>query len=93
MNGSRNVTDLFAELIERMSTLFRKEVQLAKAEATEKVQQVGSAVAFMAIGGAVLLAGLILLLQAIVAWLVVLGLAIEWGMLAVAVVKIGRAHV
>lgn len=86
MNNGKNITDLFADLIEHLSTLFRKEVQLAKAEAGEKVQQVTNGAVFIGIGGAVLLAGLIQLLHAIVAWLVVLGLEIEWSTTIVAVV-------
>lgn len=86
MTNGKNITDLFADLIEHLSTLFRKEIQLAKVEAGEKVQQVTNGAIFIGIGGAVLLAALILLLHAAVAWLTVLGLEIEWSTTIVAVV-------
>ena len=82
----KSIPELFSELVDHLPRLFRKEVQLAKAEAAEKVQQATGAIAYMAIGGVVLLASLIMLLHAIVAWLVVLGIDVQWGSLIVAVV-------
>ncbi len=82
----KSIPELFSELVDHLPRLFRKEVQLAKAEATEKVQQATGAIVYMAIGGVVLLAALIMLLHAIVAWLVVLGIDVQWGSLIVAVV-------
>ena len=82
----KSIPELFSELVDHMPRLFRKEVQLAKAEAAEKVQQATGAIVYMAIGGVVLLASLIMLLHAIVAWLVVLGIDIQWGTLIVALV-------
>lgn len=86
MSSDRNVSELFASLVEHLSRLFRKEVQLARAEATEKMQQATGALASIAIGGAVLLAALIVLLHSAVAWLVVLGLEVQWSTLVVALV-------
>jgi uncharacterized membrane-anchored protein len=82
----KSIPELFSELVDHLPRLFRKEVQLAKAEAAEKVQQATGAVVYMAIGGVVLLAALIMLLHAIVAWLVVLGIDVQWGSLIVALV-------
>lgn len=86
MNNGKSIPELFSDLVDHLPRLFRKEVQLAKAEAAEKVQQATGAVVYMAIGGVVLLAALIMLLHAIVAWLVVAGLDVQWGTLIVAVV-------
>jgi xanthine/uracil permease len=58
---------LFSNLWREMSTLVHDEVALAKAEMSEKASQVGSGVAAMAAGGAVLFAGFIVLLFAAVA--------------------------
>jgi apolipoprotein N-acyltransferase len=82
----KSIPELFSELVDHLPRLFRKEVQLAKAEAAEKVQQATGAVVYMAIGGVVLLSALIMLLHAIVAWLVVLGIDVQWGSLIVALV-------
>jgi len=86
MNNGKSIPELFGDLVDHLPRLFRKEVKLAKAEAAEKVQQATGAIAYMAIGGVVLLAALIMLLHAIVAWLVVAGIDVQWGSLIVAVV-------
>lgn len=65
----RGIGDLLRELIATVGTLFRQEVELAKAELSEKASQAGSAVVLMAIGGLLAFAGLIVLLQALVIWL------------------------
>jgi len=82
----KSIPELFSELVDHLPKLFRKEVQLAKAEASEKIEQATGAIVYMAIGGVVLLAALIMLLHAIVAWLVVLGIDVQWGSLIVALV-------
>ena len=80
---ARSLPDLFADLITQLTTLFRKEVQLARAEASEKITEAVTAVGFM-IGGAVLLiAALVLLLQAAVDGLVHVGLDRAWAALIV----------
>lgn len=86
MTNGKSIPELFSDLVDHLPRLFRKEVQLAKAEAAEKVQQATGAIVYMAIGGVVLLAALIMLLHAIVAWLVVLGIDVQWGSLIVALV-------
>ena len=86
MNQDRSVPALFADLIENVTTLFRKEVQLAKTELSEKTGQVATASTAIAIGGVVLLAALIILLHAIVAWLAYAGLPPHWGFTIVAIV-------
>ncbi|TCH97479.1 phage holin family protein [Roseococcus sp. SYP-B2431] len=66
----RSVPDLLGDLVTQATTLVRQEVQLARAEINEKVSSVGAAIGAMAIGGILLLAALIILLQAAVAALV-----------------------
>lgn len=68
--GDRSIPDLLGDLVDQTSTLVRKEIQLARAEMSEKVSVVGAAGASIAIGGVLLLAALIVLLQAAVAALV-----------------------
>ncbi|WP_119459378.1 phage holin family protein [Rhodospirillaceae bacterium SYSU D60014] len=65
-NQGRSLGSLFAELTRETSGLVRQEVDLAKTEMSEKASQVGSAVASLAVGGALAFAGFLILLQAAV---------------------------
>ncbi|WP_181706269.1 phage holin family protein [Chthonobacter rhizosphaerae] len=85
-DGQRSVFDLFGDLVEQTSTLFRKEVQLAKAEVSEKVGQVGSAISQVGIGAVFMVAALVLLLQAIVYWLAYFDVPERVGALIVGIV-------
>lgn len=69
VNESRPLAELIGGLANDISTLFRKEVQLAKAEASEKVSQTMSGVMSIAIGGVLALGALGVLLSAIVSLL------------------------
>lgn len=60
----RPLTSLFSELATETSALIRKEIELGKAEMSEKAAQAGKGAASLAIGGAVAYAGLIFLLLA-----------------------------
>ena len=66
--------ELFAELARETSTLVRQEVELAKTEMSQKAVRVGRDVGFLAIGGAVLYAGFLALLAALIVGLGQLGL-------------------
>ena len=88
MMQDRSIPELFSNLIENVTTLFRKEVQLAKTELSEKVSQVSTAGISLAIGGVVLLAALIFVLHAVVQWLAVAGVPLQWGFTIVGVVML-----
>lgn len=62
--GGRSVPELLSSLVGQVSTLFRKEIQLARAEMGEKFSHATSAVMPLAAGGALLLASLVVLLFA-----------------------------
>jgi drug/metabolite transporter (DMT)-like permease len=62
----RSLRDLVADLGSSITTLFRKEIQLARAETSEKISQAGGAVAVIAAGGILALSALIVLLEAVV---------------------------
>jgi hypothetical protein len=62
----RSLIGLFSDLFRETSTLVHEEAQLAKAEISEKVSQLGTGVAAIAAGGAILFAGFIVLLFAAV---------------------------
>lgn len=82
----RSLSELVSALTGDLATLVRKESQLIRAEISEKVSLLQSAAGGVALGGAILLAALIVMLQAavsalsrimdpILAGLVVAGLA------------------
>jgi hypothetical protein len=63
-NDDRSLGTLVADLTRESTTLVQQEVALARAEVSEKVSQVGTALASLIIGGLVLFAGLLKLLDA-----------------------------
>ncbi|MFC0388910.1 phage holin family protein [Muricoccus vinaceus] len=83
---NRSVPDLLGDLVQQTTTLVRKEVQLARAEMGEKVTKAGAAAGGIAVGGVLLLAALVILLEALVDFLVTLGLSAPVAGLIVAVV-------
>jgi hypothetical protein len=62
----RSLGELFAELSRETSALVRQEVNLAKAEMTQKAREVGKDAGYMAAGGAVAYAGFLVILAALV---------------------------
>ena len=62
----RSLKDLLSDLSGSISTLFRKEIQLARAETSEKITQSMMAIGAIAGGAILALAALIVLLQALV---------------------------
>lgn len=65
--AQRSLTDLIGGLAGDISGLFRKEIQLAKAEASEKVDEMLSASRGLAVGGLLAIGAIGLLLAAVVA--------------------------
>jgi fatty acid desaturase len=87
----RSLGELFAELSQQVSTLVRKEIELARLEVTRSVTKMGRAAAFIAAGGLLAYAGLIVLLVGVGFLLATLGLPTWLAMLLVgiAVIAIG----
>ena len=77
----RSLKDLLGDLSNNITTLFRKEIQLARAETSEKITQVGVAMGSIAGGAILALAALIVLLQALVIGLAEAGRAGRLGFL------------
>jgi uncharacterized membrane-anchored protein len=71
----RSLKELFGDLTHSVTNLFRKEIELARAETSEKISQAGVAAGSIAAGGILALAALMVLLQALVIALTELGLA------------------
>lgn len=88
----RSVPELLTSLISQISTLFRKEVQLARAEMGEKLGEVTGSAAPIAAGGALLFAALILLLLALSVWIASFGLSIGIALLIVGVIAVAAGY-
>src|SRR6266513_685327 len=73
MNSSRVIPDIFADIMDALTTLVRKEIQLAKAEMSDKVGGIGMAIAVIATGGVLCLGGFLILLEGVVYLLVEAG--------------------
>jgi len=76
----RSLGELFGDLTRETTTLVRQEVELAKAEMTQKASAVGKDIGFLAIGGAVAYAGLLALVAAIIILLATIG--VPWWLAA-----------
>jgi len=82
----RSLGELLSELSRETGQLLRKEVELATTEMTAKARRAGAAVAVAATGGALVHAGLLVLLAAIVIGLTQMGMSPWLSALIVAVV-------
>jgi hypothetical protein len=86
----RSLAELFGDLATEMRLLIRNEIELAKAEMAENFAALGRNAAFIAAGGVIAFAGLLVLLAATVIGLGhVIGYG--WAALLVGVVVLGIA--
>jgi len=83
-NDERSLGELFADLSRELTTLVRQEMQLATTEMGGKAARVGRHVGMLAVGGAVVYAGFLAFLAAIIVGLVELT-AIPWWVSALVV--------
>jgi xanthine/uracil permease len=83
---SRGIGDLLGDLGRQVSTLVRKEIDLARVEVTSSVGRMSRGAAMAGAGGALLYAGLLVLLLAIVLGLIQAGMDAWLAALLVAVV-------
>jgi len=72
-NDFRNLSNLFGDALSQFAKLFQTEVDLAKAELTEKAQQVGGAMGFLAGGAIMVIPALVMALFALSAALTAAG--------------------
>jgi xanthine/uracil permease len=93
--SGRGIGDLLGDLGRQVSTLVRREIDLARVELTSSIRQMGTAAGMTAIGGAVAYAGVLVLLLAAVLGLIAAGVEPWLAALIVAVVvlAIGAALV
>ncbi len=78
----RSLGELFAELSRETSALVRQEVALAKTEMSQKASRAGKDIGFLAVGGAVLYAGFLAILAAVI---LVLAELLAWWLSALIV--------
>lgn len=76
--SGQSLVDLLSGLVGDVSTLFHKEIELAKAEASEKLDDAIGASRNLAIGGVLAIGAVGVLLAAIVSGLT--ALLVAWGM-------------
>jgi hypothetical protein len=74
-NDIRSIPALFGDAVEQLGKLVSNEVQLARAEISEKVAQAGMGVAYVAAAGVLLIPVLVVLLITLALWLAQLGLS------------------
>jgi TRAP-type C4-dicarboxylate transport system permease small subunit len=91
-NGDRSLKELLSDLSNSITTLFRQEIQLARAETSEKITQVVAALGSIVAGAILALAALIVLLQALVIGLAEVGIPPGWAALIVGVIVAGIAY-
>jgi uncharacterized membrane protein YqjE len=70
IHGERSIPERFSLLFAQMTTLLRKESQLARVELSEKMSQIATALALVVGGAVLLIPALVVLLNAAVAALV-----------------------
>lgn len=85
-NGTRSTASLFSEALAQVSGLFRKEIDLVKAEISENVSRAALAVGLIAGGLVFILVALNILSAALVAGLTELGIQPGWAAMIVGVV-------
>jgi drug/metabolite transporter (DMT)-like permease len=89
---NRSMGELFAELSRETGMLIRKELELATTEMTSKAKTAAGLMSVAAAGGALVHAGLLVLLAAAVSVLVNLGLAAWLAALVVAVLTMAGGY-
>ena len=91
LESTQPLTSLIQRAASEVTYLVQTELRLARTEVSDKLSQLASGGVQVGVGVVLALAGLIVLLLALVRWLEVAGLPTEWGLLLVggAVVLLG----
>jgi len=85
---SRPIASLLTHVASDLAYLVQTEFRLARTEMGEKLSEASNAGVYLGLGGAIALAGLIVLLFDVAHWIALAGLAYEWSLLIVAVVAL-----
>jgi uncharacterized membrane protein YqjE len=91
LESTQPLTSIIQRVASEVTYLVQTELRLARTEVSDKLGQIASGGVQAGVGAVLALAGLIVLLLALVRWLEVAGLPNEWGLLLVggAVVLLG----
>jgi hypothetical protein len=81
-SDERTISQLFGDSLSELAKLIQNEVDLARAELRDKATLMGSAFGLLAAGAVLLIPALVLVLYAIAAWLIMLGLSAPLAYLA-----------
>lgn len=93
MSNSRSVAELLSDLSNNITSLFQKELQLFRAETSEKLTHAAVALGSILTGVVLALCALMVLLQAVVIGLTNLGIPAGWSALITGVVVAAIAYV
>jgi hypothetical protein len=74
-NDIRSIPELFGDAVEQLGKLVQNEVQLARAELSEKLTQAGMGVAYLGAAAIFLIPVLVMLLITLALWFVQLGMS------------------
>jgi hypothetical protein len=80
---NRTIPEVFSDLVGQLTTLLRKEGQLARTEVGDKLVQIATGLGLAMVGAVLAIPALVVLLEAVVALLVRAGLAIYLSALIV----------
>jgi hypothetical protein len=88
----RAITDIIGDLGDQVGHLFRTELRLIEAEAEQKVKKVATSIVPVIAGTVVALSAVLILLMAVAAFLIELGLAASLSHAIVAVIAAGGGY-
>jgi hypothetical protein len=75
-HANRSIPEVFSDLVGQLTTLFRKEAELARTEVSEKVSKIAVGFGLAMVGGVLVIPALVVLLGAIVSALISNGLPV-----------------
>ena len=81
--ANRSIPEVFSDLVGQLTTLLRKEAELARTEVSEKISKIAIGLALAMVGGVLVIPALVVLLGAIVSALTSSGMAIYLAALIV----------
>jgi uncharacterized membrane protein YqjE len=87
------LTSAITRAVSDIAYLLQTEIRLARTELSEKLGKIASGGILIGAGAVLALAGLIVLLLAIVQWLAIAGLPLEWSLLLVGAVVLALGAV
>ena len=82
-HANRSIPEVLSDLIGQVTTLFRKEAELARTEISDKITHAATGIGFAVVGAVLAMPALVVLLQAIVGMLVRAGMAFPLAALIV----------